>query len=117
MYGTGHGGGGDRVSERVERARERAAARRVRRPAVADRAARAPAARRAAARAPAPARRLLPARAAARPVPALLPRIHARPATVTAYRLCLHIYFKYYNPVKDIITFIIYVLSFTLHMY
>lgn len=80
----GHGGGGHSVGERVERARQRGAARRVRGPAVADGAARARPAAAAAPRAPAPARRLLPARAAARPVPALLPRLHARPAQVTA---------------------------------
>lgn len=74
---VGHGGGSYSVSERVERADERVASRRVRRPAVADGAARARAARRPAAPPPAPARRVLPARAAAGAVPALLQGLHA----------------------------------------
>lgn len=74
---VGHGGGSYSVSERVERADERVASRRVRRPAVADGAARARAAGGPGPPPPAPARRVLPTRATAGTVPALLQGLHA----------------------------------------
>lgn len=77
MMCLGHGGGGDSVGERVQRAAEHGEASGVRGPAVADRAGAAARAERARAPAPAPAGRFLPARASTRPVPALLPRLPA----------------------------------------